>query len=92
MVTRVYDAVVVGAGPAGSATAALLAERGFSVALLERSAFPRPKPCAEYLSPEDLQKNIDLLESQINTLKRILTGGHLRRFTMNRKPTGDRLG
>jgi flavin-dependent dehydrogenase len=42
----------VGAGPAGSATAAFLAERGFAVALLERSAFPRPKPCAEYLSPE----------------------------------------
>lgn len=44
--------VVVGAGPAGSATAALLAEGGVRVALLERSAFPRPKPCAEYLSPE----------------------------------------
>ena len=47
---------------------------------------------AVYIDSEKLQKNIDLLESQINTLKRILTGGHLRRFTMNRKPTGDRLG
>ncbi|HEY2824111.1 MAG TPA: FAD-dependent oxidoreductase [Gemmatimonadales bacterium] len=47
-----YDAVIVGAGPAGSATAALLAERGHTVALLDRAHFPRPKPCAEYLSPE----------------------------------------
>jgi geranylgeranyl reductase family protein len=52
MNSTLYDAAVVGAGPAGSATAAFLAERGFSVALLERSTFPRPKPCAEYLSPE----------------------------------------
>ena len=44
--------VVIGAGPAGSTTAALLAERGVSVALLERATFPRSKPCAEYLSPE----------------------------------------
>ncbi len=50
--TRSFDAVVVGAGPAGSATAALLAERGYKVALVERATFPRPKPCAEYLSPE----------------------------------------
>lgn len=49
---RRYDVVVVGAGPAGSAVAAFLAERGIGVALLERAAFPRPKPCAEYLSPE----------------------------------------
>jgi geranylgeranyl reductase family protein len=49
---RTFDAVVVGAGPAGSVAAALLAERGCSVALVERAAFPRPKPCAEYLSPE----------------------------------------
>lgn len=47
-----FDAIVVGAGPAGSAAAALLAEQGCSVALVERAAFPRPKPCAEYLSPE----------------------------------------
>jgi flavin-dependent dehydrogenase len=46
------DVVVVGAGPAGSATAVLLAERGWSVALLDKAAFPRPKVCGEYLSPE----------------------------------------
>ena len=37
------DAVVVGAGPAGSATAILLAERGFTVTLLDKAAFPSPK-------------------------------------------------
>ena len=46
-----YDAVVVGAGPAGSATAARLAGCGYRVALLDRARFPRSKPCAEYVSP-----------------------------------------
>lgn len=46
------DVVVVGAGPAGSATAILLAERGWSVTLLDKATFPRPKICGEYLSPE----------------------------------------
>ncbi|MEK6529351.1 MAG: NAD(P)/FAD-dependent oxidoreductase, partial [candidate division NC10 bacterium] len=47
-----YDAIVVGAGPAGSAIAILLAEHGHSVLLLDKAAFPRPKICGEYLSPE----------------------------------------
>ncbi|MEX2221197.1 MAG: NAD(P)/FAD-dependent oxidoreductase [Candidatus Rokuibacteriota bacterium] len=46
------DVVVVGGGRAGAATAILLAERGWSVALLDKAAFPRPKICGEYLSPE----------------------------------------
>ena len=43
---------MVGGGPAGSATAILLAERGWSVTLLDKAAFPRPKICGELLSPE----------------------------------------
>lgn len=40
-----YDAIVVGAGPAGSTTARECAERGLSVLLLDRAEFPRDKPC-----------------------------------------------
>jgi flavin-dependent dehydrogenase len=36
-----YDAIVVGGGPAGSTTAALLAQQGHRVLLLEREPFPR---------------------------------------------------
>lgn len=46
-----WDAVVVGAGPAGSATAARLARRGHHVLLLDRAEFPRRKPCGECLNP-----------------------------------------
>ncbi|HXL11546.1 MAG TPA: NAD(P)/FAD-dependent oxidoreductase [Gemmatimonadales bacterium] len=47
-----WDVIVVGAGPAGSATARLLAKAGARVLLLDRARFPREKPCSEYLSPE----------------------------------------
>jgi flavin-dependent dehydrogenase len=46
------DVIVVGAGPAGAATAILLSERGLNVVVLDRATFPRPKLCGEYLSPE----------------------------------------
>lgn len=39
------DAIVVGAGPGGSSAAHALASAGASVAVLERSRFPRDKPC-----------------------------------------------
>ena len=46
------DVLIAGAGPAGSATAALLARDGFSVLVVDRAAFPRDKACSEYMSPE----------------------------------------
>lgn len=45
------DVLVVGGGPAGTATAIRLARRGVRVAVLERARYPRPKPCGEYMSP-----------------------------------------
>ena len=49
------DVLVVGAGPAGSATAALLARAGYSVLAVDRATFPREKPCSEYMSPETVR-------------------------------------
>src|SRR5438876_9772244 len=40
-VTTDFDALIIGGGPAGSAAAAVLAEHGHNVLLLEREKFPR---------------------------------------------------
>jgi geranylgeranyl reductase family protein len=40
-----FDAVVIGAGPAGSTAAYRLAGAGASVLLVDRARFPRDKPC-----------------------------------------------
>jgi geranylgeranyl reductase family protein len=42
---RSFDAVVVGAGPAGSTAAHRLAAGGASVLLVDKAQFPRDKPC-----------------------------------------------
>src|SRR5690242_12505527 len=47
---RRWDAVVVGAGPAGSVAARELARRGASVLLVDRAAFPRRKVCGSCLN------------------------------------------
>jgi menaquinone-9 beta-reductase len=50
------DALIVGAGPGGSALAARLAGAGYRVALVDRAAFPRDKACSEYMSPEAVRQ------------------------------------
>jgi geranylgeranyl reductase family protein len=47
----IYDCIVVGAGPAGSATAYHLAKQGRSVLMLEAASLPRYKPCSGAVSP-----------------------------------------
>lgn len=49
MGTQGYDVVIVGAGPGGSASAITLARAGLRVALLDRQAFPRTKPCGDLI-------------------------------------------
>ncbi len=47
-----FDVAVVGAGPAGSIAALLLARAGVSVAILEKQQFPRDKVCGDVLMPD----------------------------------------
>ncbi|MGH8324985.1 MAG: NAD(P)/FAD-dependent oxidoreductase, partial [Steroidobacteraceae bacterium] len=49
-----FDAVIMGAGPAGSTAAILLARAGWSVALVERREFPRRKVCGECIAASNL--------------------------------------
>ena len=49
-----YDVIVVGAGPAGSTAARVLAHGGARVCLVDKERFPRPKPCGGALSPRTL--------------------------------------
>ena len=46
-----FDVCIVGAGPAGSASACLLARLGLSVALIDRAVFPRDKTCGDGITP-----------------------------------------
>lgn len=52
MDTQRVDVVVIGAGPAGAATAVGLAEQGVRVVLLDRARFPRDKVCGDGLLPD----------------------------------------
>ncbi|RJK93404.1 geranylgeranyl reductase family protein [Vallicoccus soli] len=54
------DVVVVGAGPAGSTTAAHLARSGADVVLLEKSRFPREKVCGDGLTPRAVRELVAL--------------------------------
>ena len=74
------DAVVVGAGPAGSSTAHYLAMAGLRVLLLEKSAFPRDKVCGDGLTPravaELVRMGVDTSGWARNTGLRAVGGGH----------------
>lgn len=58
--TETADVIVVGAGPAGSATAAYLAMSGLDVLVLEKTTFPREKVCGDGLTPRAVKELITL--------------------------------
>src|SRR5438093_8351554 len=55
-----FDAVVVGAGPAGSVAALVLARGGARVALVDKARFPRDKACGDLVGPRGVQLLTDL--------------------------------
>lgn len=49
-----FDAVIIGAGPAGTTAAIRLASAGWSVAIVEKREFPRRKVCGECIAASNL--------------------------------------
>ena len=75
-----YDAIIVGAGPAGSSAAMYCGKLGLNTLLLDKSSFPRDKVCGDALSGKsvkildelDLLKDLDKLDGAI--INRIIFG------------------
>jgi flavin-dependent dehydrogenase len=49
-----FDALIIGGGPGGATSAILLAEAGWSVAVVEMASFPRGKVCGEFISATNM--------------------------------------
>jgi geranylgeranyl reductase family protein len=52
----IYDVVIVGGGPSGSACAYWLANAGWNVCLIEKKQFPREKTCGDGLTPRSVHQ------------------------------------
>lgn len=81
----IFDAVICGAGPAGSTAAILLARAGWAVALVEKQRFPRRKVCGECVAAS----NLPLLDALgIGAEFAALAGPVLRQVTLYRGASG----
>ena len=59
-----FDVLIVGAGPAGTAAAISLGNKGVSVALLDKAEFPRDKTCGDALSV-DVINQLEMLSPEL---------------------------
>lgn len=63
------DILIVGAGPAGSATALFLAQKGISCILTDKETFPRDKICGDALSGKVVEVLNKLDKSLVDELR-----------------------
>ena len=71
---RTCDVLIVGGGPAGSAAARELKQRGADVLVLDKETFPRLKLCAGWITPEvvrDLQLDVKTYPHRFLTFERL---------------------
>ena len=54
--SKLYDVIIIGCGPAGATAALLLAAKGMDVAVLDKKSFPRFKLCAGMLTQKTLDQ------------------------------------
>ncbi len=84
MEEKIYDVIVIGAGPGGASTAYFLAKAGHDVLLLDKSNFPRDKTCGDGLTPRalgvltemGLLKELERLGFHANSLEIAAPGGY----------------
>ncbi len=69
----VFDACIVGGGPAGCACAYHLASAGMRVLLLEKATFPRDKVCGDVVIPA-----VQSVLKEMGVWQRIMEGGAFR--------------
>ncbi|MCC5952064.1 MAG: geranylgeranyl reductase family protein [Acidimicrobiia bacterium] len=88
-----FTTVVVGGGPAGATCAAMLADAGHRVLLVDRAAFPRDKTCGDGITTWALRQLEELgvpvqAMSSFTAVDRIHLSGPSRRVTTYDLPSG----
>jgi len=64
-----FDVIVIGAGPAGSTAAYILATNGFKVLIIDKATFPRDKLCGGLLTLKSIKLLEDIFATPVDFLK-----------------------
>lgn len=67
--THCYDVLIIGAGPAGSTAAFILAGKGLNVLVIDKHKFPRKKLCAGLLTWKTIKTLEKIFKTGLNSLK-----------------------
>jgi menaquinone-9 beta-reductase len=64
-----FDVIIIGAGPAGSTAAYILASKGLHVLILDKSTFPRDKLCGGLLTLKTIRLLENIFELSVEFMK-----------------------